>query len=361
VTDTRNATIYYAGFAFRGGGAFMHAQLARTELQRAGWGVELITLESLPWPIRYLPHVVSKVLNWFISPMGFHYKERLTRFLYKRFFDRDAQLRIFENVNLSWNSSVPSLTLLHAVWSDNLQSISADAAAVTRLVRAEEKVIDSITHPIITVSEKYRDFLLGTHSRSRRLHHIAVVPLGLDLAEFDVTDQPQHSAKSLVFCGGLEARKNLRFLLGVFRQLLRLDGQYRLTIIGDGPDRGDLEWVAIQHALPVTFHGHLNRTDVIRELRLHSVYVHPSVKESFSFALLEAKLAGLTTVAYKGLEVPSEFIDVPVPSFDEGDWLAAILSADDALSKEISADVYSSRRMMQDTLNLAFGVAERTL
>src|SRR5690242_6367088 len=124
----------------------MHAQLARTELQRAGWDVELITLESLPWPIRYLPHIVSKVLNWFISPMGLHYKERLTRFLYRWFFDRDAQLRIFENVNLSWNSAVPSITLLHAVWSDNLQALAADATAVKRLVRAEERVIDSIAH-----------------------------------------------------------------------------------------------------------------------------------------------------------------------------------------------------------------------
>jgi glycosyltransferase involved in cell wall biosynthesis len=360
VTETRNATIYYGGFAFRGGGAFLHAQLLRTELRRAGWGVELITLESLPLPLRYLPHIVGWALNWFIPPMGFYYKDRLTRFLYKRLFDRDAQLRIFEDVYLAWNSPVPSVTLLHAVRSDNLQSISAEATAVMHLVKAEERVIDLIAHPIITVSDRYRDFLVGSHGGSCRLPDVAVVPLGLDLAEFDIAGQAQHSAKSLVFCGSLEPRKNLRFLLGVFRQLHQADGGYRLTIIGDGPDQIDLERYALQHALPVAFRGRLGREDVIKELRLHSVYVHPSVKESFSFALLEGKMAGLKTVAYKGLEVPVEFVDVPVASFDAADWLAAIMSADDAVSKEIEVDIYSSRRMMLDTLDLAFGAVEGT-
>ena len=36
VSGSRNATIYYGGFAFRAGGAFMHARLLGAELQRAG-------------------------------------------------------------------------------------------------------------------------------------------------------------------------------------------------------------------------------------------------------------------------------------------------------------------------------------
>ena len=331
----------------------MHARLLRTELERAGWDVELITLESLPLPIRVLPHIVGRALNWFIPPIGFYCKDRLTRFLYRMFFNRDAQLRIFEDVYLAWNSRVPSVTLLHALWSDNLQSLSPDPATVMRLVRLEERAIDSITHPIITVSDEYREFLLGSHRGSRRLREVAVVPLGLDLGEFDVPGQAQHSAKSLVYCGSLEPRKNLRFLLDVFRHLQREDGSYRLTIIGDGPDKVDLERYASKHELPVVFRGRLGREDVVGELRRHSVYVHPSVKESFSFALLEGKMAGLKTVAYQGLEVPAEFIDVPVASFDVPDWLAAIASAEGAVSKEIDADSYSSRRMMLETLELA--------
>jgi len=299
-------------------------------------------------------------LNWFNPPMGFYYKGRLTRFLYKRLFDRAAQLKIFEDVYLAWNSSDPSVTLLHAVWSDNLQSFSSDLTAVRSLVKAEERVIDSIAHPVITVSDRYRDYLLTSHRGSRRLPQVAVIPLGLDLAAFDIDVPAQHTAKSLVFCGSLEPRKNLRFLLEVFQQLHREDGGYRLTIIGDGPDQTELDRFAAKHALPVDFRGRLDREGVIRELRRHSVYVHPSVKESFSFALLEGKMAGLKTVAYKELEVPVEFVDVPVATFDVADWLASIRLADDVVSKKIETEIYSSRKMMLDTLALALNQTEGT-
>lgn len=354
MTGTPKATIYYGGFAFRGGGAFMHAQLLAKELERANWAVRLITLENLPLPLRYAPHLVSKIANWFVSPMGFYYKDRMTRLLYKWVFNRKTDLIIFEDIYLAWNSSVPSVTVLHAVWSDNLQSVSTTASAVARLVTSEERAIDAIEHPIITVSNQYRDLLVKTHGGSRRLPHVAVVPLGLDMSEFDKVCQPRRSEKSLIYCGALEPRKNVRFLLEVFRQLYERDSDYRLTIIGNGPDSGELERYVLQHSLPVTFRGRLNRNDVIPELHHHTVYVHPSVKESFSFSLLEAKIAGLRTVASKKLEVPHEFIDLPVSSFETEDWITAIRNADTAVAKDVDRKIYSTQRMMNDTLRSAF-------
>jgi glycosyltransferase involved in cell wall biosynthesis len=353
----RKAIIYYGGFAFRGGGAFMHAKIMRTELERDGWLVELITLENLPWPVRYLPHLVANVLNHVWPPMGYFYKDRMTGFFYKRLFGGGAQLLIFEDIYLSWNSSIPSVALVHAVWSDNLHSIKANASGVKRLIKAEGKVIDSINHPMITVSDAYRTSLIENHAGSPKLGAICVVPSGLDLDAFAFSGDQQRAAKSLVYCGSMEPRKNVRFLFEVFKQLHALDADYRLTIIGDGPDWEHLEAFALQHALPVKFCGRLTRDDVIAELRRHSLYVHPSVKESFSFALLEAKLTGLKTIAAKGLEVPVEFIDVQVASFQVDDWLSAIRRAEHEAPKKFDAHAYSSRRMMQNTLALAFGPA----
>ena len=48
--------------------------------------------------------------------------------------------------------------------------------------------------------------------------------------------------------------------------------------------------------------GRLDHDSVIEEASSAAlIYLHTSVKESFSFALLEAKLAGLSTCAYQGL------------------------------------------------------------
>lgn len=359
MTVARKAIIYYGGFEFRGGGAFMHAQLLRDELERAGWAVRLITLEHLPLPVRYLPHVVSKVLNWFNAPLGFHYKGRVTRFLYKRLFDDPADLRIFEDIYLAWNSKTPSVTVLHAVWSDNLQGIEIRKNALPRLIAAEERAIDAIAHPIVTVSEPYRQLMINTHRGSRRLAEVEVVPLGLDMAAFAGAPLPERAAKSLVYCGALEPRKNVGFLLEVFRALHAADPDYSLSIIGNGPDEEKLAAYVAEHRLPVTFLGRFDRAAVIAELPRHSAYVHPSVKESFSFALLEAKVSGLTTIAYEGLEVPDEFIDVPVKSFDTADWVKAVQAAGDAVRKPVDTAAYSTERMMRSTLRLAFEDAGR--
>lgn len=353
MTEAPKAAIYYGGFAFRGGGAFMHAKILSKELERDGWQVDLITLERLPFLFRYLPHIVGRLLNLLRPPMGFYFKDRLTGWLYKLMFNHRVQVRIFEDIYLSWNSDTPSVTVLHAVWSDNLQSIVADDAAVKELVSAEETRIDSIEHPIVIVSDAYHEFLAKTHSGSSQLPHIHVVPLGVDLTEFDDRDAPRVADKSLVYCGALEARKNLPFLLSVFRRLQEKDHEYRLTIIGNGADSAFLKDFCVQNKLQVMFLGRLERAAVLKELRRHSLYVHPSVKESFSFSLLEAKLSGLTTIAYQGLEIPAEFIDVPVPSFDEDEWLEAIKRSGSVRPAEVDAALYSSQRMMVKTLELA--------
>jgi glycosyltransferase involved in cell wall biosynthesis len=323
----------------------------REELERDGWQVELITLERLPFLFRLLPHIVGAVFNVIVRPMGFYYKGRMTRWLYQRFFNSQVRLRVFEDIYVSWNSRVPSVTVLHAVWSDNLQSTPVAEEAAARLVSAEERLIDSISHPLSTVSDGYRSLLLRTHPGSVGLREIAVIPLGLNLAEFERGNRS--FKKSLVYCGSLEPRKNVQFLLAVFGTLQKVDPEYRLALIGNGPERSALERFCEENRLEVAFLGRLERAEVLQELRRHSVYVHTSTKESFSFALLEAKLSGLTTVAYGGLEVPPEFIDVPVSTFDERDWLDAIRLATTLESTAINTAEYSSREMMLRTVELA--------
>ena len=73
-------------------------------------------------------------------------------------------------------------------------------------------------------------------------------------------------------------------------------------------------------------HGRVNHDDVVKMLHEHDLFIHTSVKESFSYALLEAKLAGLITVAYSGLQVPSEFIDIKQEDFELNNWLDSILN-----------------------------------
>ena len=86
----------------------------------------------------------------------------------------------------------------------------------------------------------------------------------------------------------------------------------------------------------------------------------PSAEPSAPLSSVQDSPSPLQIQLPARLEVPAEFIDVPVESFDVADWLAAITSADDAVSKKIDVDIYSSRRMMLATINLAFAAAGGT-
>jgi glycosyltransferase involved in cell wall biosynthesis len=296
--------------------------------------------------------MVEKVVNLVAMPLGFHYKGRVTRFLYRRFIRERADFYLFEDIYLAWNVAAPAVTLLHAVWSDNLQAYAVTDAQVQRLVRKESAAIAGISHPIATVSQRYRDYLEKSHFAHAPLASpLTVIELGLDISRFPAVPRPP-SSRSLVYCGALEPRKNIAFMLEVFERIVAADPNASLTIIGNGPDRPRIENQAAARGLNVNFKGRLEHKQVISELQRHAIYLHTSTKESFSFSLLEAKLCGLRTCALANLEVPEVFIDEGFASFDADEWAARILAIDTPLNRSPFPD-FSAARMAARTLSLA--------
>lgn len=330
----------------------MHAVAIDKELSAMGWQVRLVCLDSLPMPVRYIPHLVEKAVNLLAMPLGFHYKGRVTRFLYRMFIRERADFYLFEDIYLAWNVAAPAVTVLHAVWSDNLQAFAVTDAQVQRLVRKEAAAIAGIAHPIATVSQRYRDYLEKKHfAHSTLASRLEVIELGLDTSRFPAAPRPP-SGRSLVYCGALEPRKNVAFMLEVFERVVASDPSASLTIIGDGPDSAKLKGQAAARGLKVDFKGRLTHEQVISELQRHAIYLHTSTKESFSFALLEAKLCGLRTCALTHLEVPEVFIDEGFGSFDADEWAARILAINTPPNMSSFPD-FSATRMAARTLQLS--------
>ena len=345
----KKVVIYYGGFA-RFGGVCSHVRAIQSELQRIGCNVVVVSLDCLPIWVRFVPHFIEKIINFVNTPVGFFYKGLATKTLYRFFFNMYADVRIFEDIYLAWDSEIPSITILHAVWSDNLQAYSIGEMQMNKLKMLEAEVIEKIMQPVVTVSYPYLEYLKTEHFPVALSKKIEVIELGIDQSNFkrnSIKDK-----KSIVYSGTLEARKNVVFLLGVFKNLRIVDSGYRLTIIGDGPDRRALEKFAISNDLPVRFLGSLSHENVLAELHQHGIYLHTSVKESFSYSLLEAKLAGLKTCAYYKLQVPCDFLDVRICTFDIDDWCRGILNIDWS-PKPFNADAYTIMKMTASTLRLA--------
>lgn len=349
--NKNKALIFYGGFLHRAGGAFFHACNMEKGLKHLNWDIEIITLDKLPIWCRYLPAFIERIINYFVPPYGFIYKALITKFFYKFFFNNKSDLFIFEDIYLSWNSTTPSLSILHAVWSDNLQAFNATPSREAYLRSHEAALINDIKHPVVTVSEPYKEYICNSHFQGALKKDISVIELGIDVSKRHIINNTSNK-KSLVYTGSLEARKNLFFLLDIFGVLFEKDSSYSLTIVGDGPDKLKLIKKAQQKNLPIHFLGKLDYSGVVEELPRHQIYVHTSTKESFSYSLLEAKLAGLKTFAYSGLEVPPEFIDVGLDSFNIDKWVKAIHESSDKINK-IDKKKYTIKHMVKKTLSLA--------
>lgn len=95
--------------------------------------------------------------------------------------------------------------------------------------------------------------------------------------------------------GRLVVVKNYQLLLRALGTIL--DSQARLVLIGDGPERAELESLAVKQGLNgrVCLLGH--REDVADLLAGMDIFVLPSLSEGMSNTLLEAMAAGLAVIA----------------------------------------------------------------
>jgi glycosyltransferase involved in cell wall biosynthesis len=103
----------------------------------------------------------------------------------------------------------------------------------------------------------------------------------------DVDTRPD----SLCFVGRLAPQKNLRSLLTALGAT-----PYRLTVVGDGGLRDDLDLLADEVGADVTFVGRVPNHDLPALLNEHEAFVLPSKFEGMPKTLLEAMSCGLAVV-----------------------------------------------------------------
>jgi glycogen synthase len=102
----------------------------------------------------------------------------------------------------------------------------------------------------------------------------------------------------VLFLGRLVSYKRVNDLLAAMSILKQRGRTYRLTIIGDGPERSMLETVTQDHGLRdlVTFVGRAVGSQLEEYLLSHKLMVVPSDREAFGLVALEGIAAGLVPI-----------------------------------------------------------------
>ncbi|NHX36807.1 MULTISPECIES: glycosyltransferase [Halolamina] len=145
------------------------------------------------------------------------------------------------------------------------------------------------------------------------LNHAKVVPNGVPLTKLKsasaakLPDSFSENRMVMTSVGSLQLTKGQG---DVFEALQDLPGDSRpnYLLIGDGPQREDLEQKATDLDSPVNFAGNVSHEEVFSYLKSTDIMALPSTEEAFGIAYIEAMACESTVIGCEG-EGPSEFVE----------------------------------------------------
>lgn len=152
---------------------------------------------------------------------------------------------------------------------------------------------------IVTISESSADGLADLGIDRSRIHILPVPAEGTPLTG-------ERSAEPLfVYVGRLVPYKQVDLLLDMWRQVEPVIGG-QLVIIGDGPDRAELE----RRAGPgVRFAGFVSDEERLQLQHDAWLQVHPAAHEGWGIVITEAGIQGTPTLAYRVPGVRDAIVD----------------------------------------------------
>jgi glycosyltransferase involved in cell wall biosynthesis len=148
---------------------------------------------------------------------------------------------------------------------------------------------------VCPVSRVLQRAIQGLNGRAR----FEVVPNPVDLSAFQPTPLPTSEPPQALVVAGLEPVKGIPNLLAAAASVTSAGREFRVNIVGDGPERVAYERLAREYGLAerVVFHGYQPRDTIAGFLRDAHFLVLPSRVETFGVVMLEALAAGRPVVA----------------------------------------------------------------
>jgi 1,2-diacylglycerol 3-alpha-glucosyltransferase len=205
---------------------------------------------------------------------------------------------------------------------------------------------------------------------------VEVIPNGLDLTPYrEITQFMDRSSFGfsnndviVIYVGRLSPEKNLTLLLRAFYGVTMTYDHVRLLIVGDGPDRENLE-AQVKHMnikTKVHFTGMVDYKNIPAYMAASDIFVTPSSFETFGLSTVEAMAAGLPAL---GIDAPgtSDIIQDGVTGLIVNDDLAVftaklvLLSTDHDLRLRMGKEALEASKKydIQTTTNMLLRHYER--
>lgn len=128
---------------------------------------------------------------------------------------------------------------------------------------------------------------------------IFVIPNGVDLNKFN--DQTNLQRKKIIlYVGSLTKKKGVHLLLEAFSIVNRIQPDFELKIIGDGPEEMYLHNISSKLSIKdkVNFYESMPHNEIGKIMQESFMFVLPSIDEGFGVVLVEALASGLPCIAF---------------------------------------------------------------
>lgn len=172
-----------------------------------------------------------------------------------------------------------------------------DFSGIHRFLRNwAPRLVDEIIVVSPAVQEWYREHFgkgllmpIMMDNRKTRVYYGELLPRSTALVE----ENGLQGRRVLLFVGRLVALKRVDRLIQAFSSM---EGDEALVIIGDGPERTQLERLAAASGKEIRFMGRLEGDELYAWYNVGQVLVLPSTQEAFGAVVNEALLAGTRVV-----------------------------------------------------------------
>jgi len=273
---------------------------------------------------RYVIAGIRFLFNRIYRPIGIIADNWLFGFMFNLILPTKYDVYILQQpLHLNKKNKAKTISIVHAVWTDNLQGIEVHDSAVEKCFTYEKYLLNKNHDINFTVSESYADYLTERYGLTDSVQYIDNF-----LAEEFLSSRWQDRTIDILFTGQFNERKNIFFILNMlkFFKADHPNKKLNVVLIGDGPLQGKIQEFIQKEGLQDLVKIIISppREEIKTYLASAKIFMLPSLKESFSYSLLEAKLSGCITIATEGLEVPDGFIDYPLGLEDPSDIIETI-------------------------------------
>lgn len=245
----------------------------------------------------------------------------------------------------------PDIVHSHMDWQGGFIAYAAHKAGIKKIIvhsHANQKMfeVNFIYKLMIKINKelikKYADYCLACSKiagDSLFNKGYEIIINGIDLEKFININLKKMNNLKIEFgikpndivlgtVGSLSENKNQIFLIEILSELVKINENYKLIIVGEGKERKKLESRVLQLNLNENVYFAGRRSDISEIMHLFDIFLLPSKMEGLGIVAVEAQSCGLPCVFSKGvpLEVNMHQNFVSFLPLDKSKWVDILLN-----------------------------------